>query len=63
MTLRCNKHVLDGYYDQQMYLDRFVQYPLFLNVSAADYGVLDLEGVTFNSITKTLAVCGGKQVP
>ncbi len=41
---------------------RFSPNPLAIDVSPTDYGVMDLEGVTFNSNTKNLAVCGGKQV-
>jgi hypothetical protein len=52
----------DGYFERQATLDRFSQYSLSLNVSLQDYGVLDLEGVTFNWNTRALAVCGGKQV-
>ncbi len=46
----------------QKYLDRFFQNSLSIDVSPTDYGIMDLEGVTFNSNTKMLAVCGGKQV-
>jgi hypothetical protein len=53
---------LDGYIRPEINLDRFYRNPLRLNVSNANYGVLDLEGVSFNWLTKVLAVCGGKQV-
>jgi hypothetical protein len=43
-------------------MQRFFKYPLLLNNTASDYGVLDYNGITFNWITKILAVCGGKQV-
>ena len=45
-----------------MYLDRFLPNKLAIDVTPTDYGIMDLEGVTFNSNTKILAVCGGKQV-
>jgi hypothetical protein len=43
-------------------LKRFQPNPLAIDVTPSNYGVMDLEGVTFNSNTKMLAVCGGKQV-
>ncbi len=43
-------------------LDRFLPNKLSIDVTPTDYGIMDLEGVTFNSNSKMLAVCGGKQV-
>jgi hypothetical protein len=52
----------DGSIRHQNNLWRLINYPLLLNNTATDYGVLELEGISFNWKTKTLAVCGGKQV-
>jgi len=53
---------IDGAVKLQATLTRFLPNPLSINVTATDYGVMELNGVTFNSNTKMLAVCGGKQV-
>jgi hypothetical protein len=54
--------VLGGLILPQMYMDRIVTLPLKIDVTPTDYGIMDLEGVTYNLNTKMLAVCGGKQV-
>ena len=52
--------ILDGFYYPNG--GRFYSYPIALTNSATDYGLLNLEGVVFNFVTKILAVCGGQQV-
>jgi hypothetical protein len=44
----------EGNYLLQMYMDRFVGNSLKTSNSTSDYGVLDLEGVAYNIITKGL---------
>ena len=39
-----------------------MKYDLSLGDPATGRGILDLEGVVYNFVTKILAVCGGKQV-
>ena len=59
-TTKCT--ILDGSIQLQMYMGRFQRYAMVLTNSTTDYGVVDFEGTAFNSMTKILAFCGGRQV-
>ncbi len=50
-SLICMKLAAGGSYQLQMYMDRF-PYVILSGNSASDYGVMDLEGVVLNIITK-----------
>jgi len=55
---------LDGTYNNQTSMIRFSTTPLRLEASymGSGIGIVDLEGATFNWVTRVWAFCGGRQV-